>query len=491
MEQTRHENLISSAEEAARRELEYALNPPSSSPAMQRRRGEFTFDDPETADYVEPGNSEAMLQAVINRYFRLQAENLPVITNRLDRLKARDLEPLSTMPRSTIAVTIALHNEHATTLQDTLAEIASQNGVEQDEILLYGNMPESLSEQEKAAARARFDMLVAKIRQTHPHLTVRSIAEEYAWDEEEGVLMGKLRHDIVDLITLDAAKRGLFRIDHPVIFFDADTKKITKTAVEKLTATLTAPNAYQLIAHLETHYLFDADTGFYEDGTMSDVRKLAIIQEIRRRQWRRICYRETPLPSADRNKDYSQSYDEEWGAAIALGPLLIAGNFNERGKWDELKHLKGRILLSIDEISEIMRHAKPGIKRSYMALRPYYLVGQAVRSSGRRQEEYLRRWLAGGVDDNVYEQRTHDFIQTGLPYEFFSHTEPARHRERYEHPHFQNSAQARRIAAAILQPDTVPILLRGDIPMPHPESLLRRYGLPLPDETASPDHHAF
>lgn len=478
MEQTHPENLtIPSAEEIARHELAYALDPPDVSPAMQRQRGEFTFDDPETADYIEPGDSRAMLRAVIDGYFRQQTENLLLVANRLECLKERDPELTSQEPRSTIAITIAMHNEHPTTLRDTMAEIAKQKGIEQDEILLYGNMPASLNEQEKAEVRTQFDALVADFRLNHPHLKIRSIAEEYEWGKE-GVLMGKLRHDVVDLIALDAAGRG-FGIDHPVIFLDADTKQMTKTAIENLAATLTALDAYQIIAHLETHYLFDPDTGFGEDGTMSDARKLAIIQEIRRRQWRRTIYREQPYPSADRNEGYSQPYDEEWGAAIALGPLLVAGNYNERGKWDELKHLRGRVLQSIGEITEIMRYAKPAILRGRMRYRPYYLVGQAVRSSGRRQEQFLRRWIAGGVDDDAYEQWTHAYIQKGVPY-FFSHTDPARNREQYKHPSFQNEAQARRIAAAILQPDVVPILKKG-IPMPDSVPLLKRYDMPTPD----------
>jgi len=140
-------------------------------------------------------------------------------------------------------------------------------------------MPSSLGEPEKARAEAQFDSLISEFRLEYPQLTIRSVIEEYDWRDQdhaetERVLMGKLRHDVIDLVALDGAERE-FGIDHPVVFFDADTKQIAKSGIKGLSDTLTAPDAREISARLETHYLFDEDTGFYEDGTITDARKLA------------------------------------------------------------------------------------------------------------------------------------------------------------------------------------------------------------------------
>jgi len=475
---------IDVAAKARKQEIEYVFNPPDFIPARQRQRGEFTFDHPETTDFVEPGDPQAMLCAVVNSYFCQQPENLAIVTDRYNRLRERDPELPATKPRSSIAILMALHNERAITLRETIAEISRQENVDQDEILLYGNMPDSLSGPRKAQTCAWFDALVLELQLEYPHLKIRSVAEEYDWHVQDGkeneeVLMGKLRHDVVDLIALDGAARG-FSIDHPVVFFDADTKQIAKAGVSNLVEVLTAPDAQELIAHLETHYLFDDDTGFYEDGTMTDARKLAIIQEVRRRQWWRIRHQHENVYYEDRNKNYRLPYDEEWGMAVALGPCLIAGNYNERGRLNESKDLKARLSIALHEISDIMRYAKPDIPSGRMWRHAYYVVGQAVRSSGRRQEQFLKDLIAGKVDEDAYERRTQRFIQSGTPYRYFSHTDIARTREQTMHPRFRNEEQARRIAAAVLLPDVVRVGDR-EIPMPDSMPLLQRYHLPLRD----------
>ncbi len=69
-------------------------------------------------------------------------------------------------------------------------------------------------------------------------------------------------------------------------------------------------------------------------------------------------------------------------------------------------------------------------------------------------------------------------IQGGTAYQNFSHTDVARTREQAVQPQFRDEAQARRIAAAVLQPGIVQV--RGkEIPMPDPALLLQRYSLPL------------
>ena len=115
-------------------EIKYALNPPDYIPAKQRQRGEFTFDDPETADFVEPGDSQAMLRAVVDSYFRQQPENLAIVADRHDRLCERDPELSVEEPRSTIAILSAIHDEQSITLHETLAELSKQDEIEHDEV---------------------------------------------------------------------------------------------------------------------------------------------------------------------------------------------------------------------------------------------------------------------------------------------------------------------------------------------------------------------
>ncbi len=468
-------------------ELARGIVRPESSPIKQIERGEFDYDNENSPNYVEEGRSAEMLQAVTNQYFKEQPRTARLVKYRYDQLAARDPELQAEEPRATIAIPIAIHNENAATLQATLYEIAKQNGVNQDELLLYANMPSTLSEADKANAQAKLDAVIAQARQDNPQLTIRSITVEY---DEDKLSIGRVRHDYMDLVAWDAARRG-FGIDHPVIMLDADTKQMTKTAFEELADTLTAPDSDIIVAHTETHHLFDNNARGSETE-MPDARKLAVLQEIRRRQYLR---QESRAKAEDLGQDigevYNQGhYDEEWGMAVALGPYLLVGGYDEHSTLDESRFLMQRLYDEDGSLYDVMHHAKTEISAGKLFNGAYYLVGTKIRGSGRRPEQRLREWVTGGVDDSQYANMVEKHITSGHQYQDFSHTDALRTDDTSE-PTFKNPDHAKRIVGSVLKPESVPRLEGEPEPMPNPTSLLKRLNLPDPDdeESGSRDSH--
>lgn len=445
--------------------------PPVTSPFEQLRRGEFVYDNPESPDYVRPGDAEGMLRAVTDRYFQAQPEVLPTVRERYAMLTTRDAKRVAVPPRVTDIIPAAIHNESLSNLRDTLKQVAGINGVEQDEVLVYGNMPDNLEDQERAAVIANFDNLLAEQQAKHPHLNLRSVIVEYPPEE---LTMGRIRHDFTDLVAYDARQRGGFRVDHPVVTFDADTKRISRNANQELARVLVAPDSREVLAHLETGYLFDTEASVNPDGTLPDARKLAILQELRRRQYARLS---------------GPSYNEEWGAAVALGPCLMAGNYNEHHDVSEMHYLKRRLRWAAEGLTQIMQYAKPAITKSITTL-VHYLKGVSVQTSGRRQEDFLRHWIAGKLDDGYAESIIRNYVRDGLSYDNgFGHTESLRARRDAQpavEPELRSPEQARRMVAAVIGPTVVPTVdiarrtLR-DTPLPDPAPYLRRLGLPAPD----------
>ncbi len=464
-------------------QIEHDTTPLDTSPVKQIERGEFNYDEVDSPDYVEVGHSSEMLQAVANNYFREQPRNARLVKHRYSQLTARDPELRAEEPRATVAIPIAIHNEDAATLRDTLAEVAAQAGVERDEIMLYGNMPDTLSEEEKNQARVKLDEVVAEMRRANPQLTLRSLVVEY---DEDKLGIGRVRHDYMDLIAWDGARRG-FAIDNPVIMLDADTKQMTKEAFGKLAAVLTAPDSDKIMAHTETHYLFGKNEQAEGQDGESDARKLAVLQEIRRRQYWRLKNRDkAETLGQDINEVYDQGhYDEEWGTAVALGPYLLVGGYNEQGKINESWSLTQRLYDQEGLIYDVMRHAKPDITSQQLHKGMYYLAGTSVRGSGRRHEQRLREWIAGGVNDELYAGLTGTHIQYGHEYQKFSHTDSLRVASEEAEPGFRDAAQAAMIIKAVLTPDAVERIDGGSQPLPDPTTLLRRLDLPRPDDDDS------
>lgn len=422
--------------------------------------GEFDFENELSPDYVEPGNSPAMLKKLSELYFYDRADDLMATRERLGRLQSRDRDVYSDIPRSTIVI---LTIEDAETLRGTMSELAKQHGVEQDEIILYGNMPGSFSEEQKQEKDDVLDTIVAEF----PSLRIRSINETYDWSEHnDSPLMGKLRHDYKAMIALDGAERG-FGVDHPVITLDGDTKLMTQGSLDALVAAITYPQSNVMIAHLETRYTFDA-----QEGPLSDARKLAVLQEIRRRQLIRL------RNSGDR--PFTMPYNEEWGAAVALGAYLVCGGYNDHGQFDENSDLKKRMIIARDEITAVMQHAKPGIKEP-MSPEVQYTPGKVIRGSARRHEDLFNNWIAEPLNTDrelLFLHSTELYGWTGLQYDdsTFSSTDTAREKNRTPAT-FTDAGQMKCMVNAILLMKSVRHSGEPEMFAPDPSRLLERLGL--------------
>ncbi|HUB94018.1 MAG TPA: hypothetical protein VMB52_05955 [Verrucomicrobiae bacterium] len=445
---------------------------PERYPALSMISGELSLESIHSGDLV------GMYALITETYFGQKSpdelEQLNVIYRQLHE---RDAGPSGAEPRSTVAIAVAAHNEDPALLAHTLEAVAGVRGIEQDEVLVYGNMPDTLFEAERTEAQANIDATVNRFRTSHPAIRIRSVIVEYS---EAQLRMSKVRADMIELIARDGQERN-FRFDHPVITFDADTASISEQTNEVLAGALTAEDSHLLIPHADVAFdvtgvtIADnpADTELPEHS--DDATRLAAVAEIDQR-----------LSLARERKEYDvpnmrqYSYPEEWGSAIPLGPTLMVGNFNIAIDSSEMGELEQRFMHMAEEIREAMRIAKPlsqGDVRTVAVNFPEALVT----TSGRRWEQVLRDWitLPAGADDKIYldnVKKWHMSGPTGLyqSREQFGHTDSVRIRT-YEGP-FTASDEIREARIQAIINAMLGATKRSD----EMERVLSRFDLPKP-----------
>jgi hypothetical protein len=198
-----------------------------------------------------------------------------------------------------------------------------------------------LPESQKAAAREEFDAVVAEFRQAHPDIPIRSVVEEYP---EDKLTMSQVRFDIFDIIASDGVDRE-FGFDHPVIMMDSDMRHIDVATNATLAQALTAPDSRFINVHPDT--LWDVEGVPIPVNAMEvqapegldDATRLAVVAEVSRLHAQDQLRREYDLSNAR-----GEVYPEEAGAAVALGPVIMVGNFNLRNDNSEMMALQMRMI---------------------------------------------------------------------------------------------------------------------------------------------------
>jgi len=441
--------------------------PPEGTPAHDIAIGELSLDT------VEIGDSAGMFRLITDAYFSKKTdEEREIVDRRVQALQERDDRPITGEPRATVAIPVAIHNERPDNIRRTLDVVANQRGIDQDEILVYGNMPVGLPEAERREARAAFDKMITEFREAHPTITIRTLAEEYP---DDTLSITQVRNDMVDLIARDGAQRG-FRFDHPVIMFDADTLHISRVTNETLAGALNSPNSREIIANAFSFYQFDksSTTLDLEDiSALDDAKRLAIVAELSYRSGIHEEIRKYGRPP--------YIHPQESGMAFALGPVIMVGNFGERGETDNESNrlIMNGLQPAEPELRQALKRAKPEVVDTILTL-PEYHRRAIVTTSPRRWEKILQEWvtLPDGADDSTYADIISYWRYSGpsAEYKNFSHTDDVRDSVPEGQYNAPNEERIQRIIDTMFGGDG------RDMLVPHKDLalLLKRYNLPLP-----------
>lgn len=445
---------------------------PERCPALSVASGELSLDS------VESGDSVGMNCLITEWYFSQKDDvEREAVARRLVTLKSRDAAPVGGEPRTTVMIPVAAHNEKPDLLRHTLEEVAGEDGADEDELFVYGNMPDNLPESQKAAARASMDAVVAEFRQSHPDITIRSMVGEYP----EGQLnMNQVRFDAFDVIAFEGISRG-YGFDHPVFMLDADMGHIDASTNVTMSGALTAADSRFMIVHPDM--LWDVEGVSIPRNAveveapegLDDATRLAAVAEVSRLHAQDQLRREYDIPNAR-----GEVYPEEAGSAIALGPAIMVGNFHLQEHATEMMGLQMAMIALSEEITEATRRAKPGVTEEVMAVANYYPEVR-VSTSARRWEQVLRDWvtLPAGADASEYADNVRDWHLSGptglynTP-EQFGHTDAVRERNDvgpFNMPEEVREARMQEIVDAMLGP-----IDRSEEMV----AVLERFGLPLP-----------
>lgn len=373
-EQREYEEL-----KARQREEERQKILPTDSPGQALRRGELRLDT------VAEGDSVGVLRLVGNAYFALKTpQEMAWITAGHQELKKQDDLSPDKEPRAT-KIILAGYDETRDTLATALKAWGSERGAEQDEIILYGNMPDNLPEAQKNIVRQNISAAVKEFKANKPNCRLRAVCREYPKDR---LNINQLRHDATDIFAMDAIERH-HSFDHPMEVGDADTKLVGPTTTEVLAAKLTAPDSPYTVVHAQTNYLFDNP-----EAPIDDARAIAISEEVARRKENRelnnSLQEKWGPPHGDVDALIIRGYVEEWGSALALGPALMAGNYRKKGHLNEMSELLVRLEEVRPEIAMALYHAKPEVDINEVDTNARYFKGANVRNSGRRTETLYR-----------------------------------------------------------------------------------------------------
>jgi hypothetical protein len=284
-------------------------------------------------------------------------------------------------------------------------------------------------------------------------------------------------------------QRG-YRFDHPVIMLDADTGHIDPNTNEVLAQAVMAPDSGLMVVHADTisdvegiSIPLNAVEAEFPDG-LDDATKLSLVAEISRRFQLARDRKKYDIPNM-----WGDSYPEEWGAAVALGPAIMVGNYNARNDNSEMMGLQMRLSNLEPEVTEAVRRVKPGLSGQIMPL-AHYLPEVRVSASGRRWEQVLRDWvtLPEGVDNSEHKDNVRHWHLSG-PTGLYDTREQFGHTDKIRQPTNEGSYNARDEVRETRMLEIIDAMLGETERTTEMVSVLQRFKLPIPiswHEGASP-----
>jgi hypothetical protein len=407
------------------KKAEILTGPAPESPAAHLRERKLSVE------HLQDGDSRGVFKTIAEDYLQTNAEaddsGADELRETYYELRERDQKiNYDHEPLATIAVPIAIHNETPETILHTLSEVVHQDKADETEVILFANHPEDLSEEEKSAAQQKLDDIVVQFgnAENQVPLAVRSVLREYPPDE---LHMGNIRKDMMDLITVDALDRG-YNFDHPVLWLDADTRKMSRNTVVTLADSIRDPQAGDPIRR--ANILFGLD----DTTEMDDAKRMVAAFELMRRSRVR--------------EGKNAGYSEEHGTIISLGAYDLVGGTNREEPINEAKSLKDNFKKAKNEYEQVLNKAKPGAtvpRRESLILPSARIV-----SSARRHEDMFRQLIT--PEETPYTGTYRAWLEQGLPYNNFTHTDSVRSGEYAVPANFRDDEHKTKVVDAFYGP---------------------------------------
>ena len=361
----------------------------------------------ESLPEVDAENEQEAFNVIGRRYVMKQALNHRMAAMRSLRgnLRSHDAEPVSKdEPSMTIGMMVGIHDEKEETLDHAFDTLAKQTGIEDGQIVLLSNHPAGIEDQTKRHA----DML-ARYREKHPQLTIRSALVSYKNTEFS---MERVRADHTDMIISDAMQRN-FSFNHPVIWLDADMKYISPGGLGQLRDAIRDTDViHSAVTPLQQNFHIEAPEP-------KDAERLAQVFEIVGRGIIRENF-------ARRGR--RPGYNDESGLAFSLGAYMFSGGLSgHKGKNNESHELMHALIGANPAFRQFTKQLHPNSRASGHVLS--YLPEVTVSSSGRRvidtAEQTIRKFESTGEAGTLFQLDSVDGKQ--VSYGGFEAVEKYRH----------------------------------------------------------------
>jgi hypothetical protein len=335
----------------------------------------------------------------------MSPEHRSYVSSIVEEVRANDSgEPL-TRPEAIICIPVAAHNETPQTLGRMFDTLAKQRDADKLEIFLFGNYPDTISDDDTVAAHANITEAVKQAREKYPNLHLRYATVGF---KEADMGIGGVRKNMMDIIAADAADRGL-DYSQPVVWVDADLTSMSKEAVTKVADAIRGNEAF--FVHMNSRQTI-VGIGAAALSKSTSSHKIAAHYELSRRTMQR-----EKLKDDSTNNGF---YLEESGLSFALGNYLLIGGVNRGDAVNESAWLQAAFTRDIyPKTDEIWLNASGKEKTTDNIVK--YLQGARIYTSGRRlvamAQEYVDEQAAGNnkqLDD------------IGNNYFSFSHSEELR-----------------------------------------------------------------
>jgi hypothetical protein len=289
----------------------------------------------------------------------------------------------------TITIPVAILNEDINIVVSTIEQLKRSHGNNDQpiDIIIWANAKYTESDRsdvEENASKSYVEMVEKLHVIGDEKLRIKTALQLIPKEEFS---MSQLRSNYMDAVTLDSLKRG-YGFNHPVMWVDADTTRISKDVIQSLALPLVNNEALFTHANLQFSVDWSPDT---LPGELDDATKAIILNEMQRRQRKAL---------SEDGKD--GGYVEESGLAFSIGVYLNAGGMDKTDPISESGRLilkvvkardtgylneKGVIPASLDEYNGMFYEEVKHVKSARMAV------------SARRHYEVAKEQGAGGLYD--------------------------------------------------------------------------------------------
>jgi hypothetical protein len=253
-------------------------------------------------------------------------ERRDYVSSLIEEVQSNDDRELLAQPDMIVCVPAAAHNESQATLAKMFDSVATQQGADQFEVLLFGNYPDTIDDKAAIGAHKNISLAVQRARERHPDLYIRHATISY---EEATMGISKVRKDMMDIVAADAVTRGL-PYDQPIMWVDADTTNLSKDALETAADAIRGTEAF--FYHLNPRQTIEG-LGAAVLSQATAAQQISAHYELGRRRVTR--------KKLQRDPSLRDQYVEEPGLGFSLGNYILVGGVNQGDAANESRWLLG------------------------------------------------------------------------------------------------------------------------------------------------------